>query len=72
MHEAPWESIRTFMKMASPDGTLSNMFPPTCSTPVEHLEIGSNEWLKFCSNVKVTNYLMIYEMARISGDIYHD
>jgi hypothetical protein len=32
------------------------------------LEIGSNEWLKFCSNVKVTNYLLISEMAR-SGDI---
>ncbi len=68
MHEALGESIRTFIKMASPDGTLSNMSPPTCSTPVDHLEIGSNEWLKFCSNVKVTNYLMIYEMAR-SGDI---
>jgi hypothetical protein len=68
MHEMG-ESIRTFMKMASPDGTLSNMSPPTCSTPVEHLEIGSNEWLKFCSSVKVTNYLMIlYEMAK-SEDI---
>jgi hypothetical protein len=45
------------------------MSPPTCSTPVEHLEIGSNEWLKFCSSVKVTNYLMIlYEMAK-SKDI---
>ncbi len=68
MHEALGESIRTFMKMASPDGTLSNMSPPTCSTPVEHLEIDSNEWLKFCSSVKVKNYLMIYEMAR-SEDI---
>jgi hypothetical protein len=68
MHEALGELIRTFMKMASPDGTLSNMSPPTCSTHVEHLEIGSNEWLKFCSNVKVANCLMIYEMAR-SGDI---
>ncbi len=59
------ESIRTFMKMASPDGTLSNMSPPTCSTPVEHLEIGNNEWLKFCSSVKVTNYLMIlYKMVK--------
>jgi hypothetical protein len=67
-YEALGESIRTFVKMASPDGTLSNMSPPTCSTPVENLEIGSNEWLKFCWNVKVTNYLMIYEMAR-SGNI---
>jgi hypothetical protein len=31
--------------MASPDGTLSNMFPPMCSTPVKHLEISGNEWI---------------------------
>jgi hypothetical protein len=43
IHEALREAIMTFMKMASPDGTLSNMFPPMCSTPVKHLEIGSNE-----------------------------
>jgi hypothetical protein len=28
IHEAVREAIMTFMKMASPDGTLSNMFPP--------------------------------------------
>jgi hypothetical protein len=47
--------FRTFMKMVSPDGTLSSMFPPTCSTPAKHLEIASNDWLKLWSNVKVTN-----------------
>jgi hypothetical protein len=55
MHEALGEAIRTFMKMASPDGTLLNMSPPTCSTPVKHLEIGGYEWLKLSSNVKFTN-----------------
>jgi hypothetical protein len=43
IREALREAIMTFMKMASPDGTLSNMFPPMCSTPIKHLEIGGNE-----------------------------
>jgi hypothetical protein len=51
MHEALGEASRTFMKTASPDGTLSNMFPPTCSTPVKHLEISVED---ICTNVKVT------------------
>jgi hypothetical protein len=55
MHEALGEVIGTFMKMASPDGTLLNMSPPTCSTPVKHLEIRGYEWLKLSSNVKFTN-----------------
>jgi hypothetical protein len=54
-HEALGEAIRTFMKMASPDGTLLNMSPLTCSTPVKHLEISDYEWLKLSSNVKFTN-----------------
>ncbi len=31
--------IMTFMKMASPDGTLSNMFPPRNSTPIMHTQL---------------------------------
>jgi hypothetical protein len=64
MHEALREAIGAFMKMASPDGTLLNMSPLTCSTPVKHLEISGYEWLKLSSNAKFTNSSMIYEMAR--------
>lgn len=40
----------TFMKMASPLGTLMNMSPPTCSTPTTN--ITTHDYLRIKQNIK--------------------
>lgn len=45
----------TFMKMASPLGTLTNMSPPTCSIPAKHMKHHSKKpsWHDIRTNITI-------------------